>query len=450
MSNSEELDVVILGGGVMGCAAAQQLSLMNRGVSPPLKMKLLEATSNILTGSSRGNSAMIHSGFDTTPNTIESTMVRRGHELFQHFAEMCHSHGIFIPWRPVGAIMVVFNEPERSLLQSDIQRIATLNQVETKLLSQAELRAMEPHISPSAVGGLHIPSEWIVDPWIVPALYLARALANGLSLELGARVSKVERLPPGGKARWRLETSNGKVFNTRIVVNCTGLHSESIEQMRRGGELAPFKVFPRLGRFIAFEPAATSCLNHMILPLPTKKTKGRIIFPTVYGTVVAGPTAEDPDEVRRPQREIESMLREEAIQKVPALKHFSSPAFVFSGKRPALKDRSDYFLDASVDDGWVTVAGVRSTGLTSCMAVAEWVGKQVQLCNGISTDVEGLAAAAVVPLTQREVAYMQTILRPDVDSAVVEAVGVMQSLKQSHPISAEGRQWRGSKAKPKL
>jgi hypothetical protein len=85
------------------------------------------------------------------------------------------------------------------------------------------------------------------------------------------------------------------------------------------------------------------------------------------------------------------------------------------------------------------------------MAVAEWVGKQVGICArfGNTTEAPVPAAAAVVPLTQREELFMQSMLRTDVELGT-ESAAVLHALKQSHPISAEGKQWRVSKAKPKL
>ena len=436
-------DVIIIGGGVIGCAVARELSVRNRSTKRminPMKIRLLEANESLLRGSSRGNSAMIHTGFDAVPDSIELKMVKRGHQLFEHFVAECRLNGISVPWKPVGALLVAFSDEEMSIVTDKLKPIAEQNGVHTKTLFRDQLLAKEPHLHKNAVGALHVPGEYIVDPWLLPMLYAAQATANGVAIELGQRVTAVgrqsgkkfkqpEKTSAGvaaGSTVWNVHTASGRSYFGRLVINCAGLHSDALERLR-GNTRPGYQMFPRLGRFVAYEPPATAYVNHIILPIPTKKSKGRLIFPTVYGHIVVGPTAEDPDEKKEPQSVVTAQLMTEAASKVPALASFKE-AYVFSGKRPALKGQTDYFLRVDPKKRWATIAGVRSTGLTSSLALAEWLHAELEEKGCLDPSEKERPTFPPKPLPQVETMSMHQVLH-DHRKAFKHA---------SHPISSEG------------
>ncbi len=107
---------------------------------------------------------------------------------------------------------------------------------------------------------------------------------GGCALALNARVIAIER-----KGRFRVETTRGEI-DAHYLVNAAGLHSDEIDAMLGNHR---FTVRPRRGELIVFDKLARGLLNHTILPVPTEKTKGVLVAPTVYGNVLLGPTADD-------------------------------------------------------------------------------------------------------------------------------------------------------------
>lgn len=365
-----DADVAIIGGGVVGIAMAWRLVLN----CPTVRVALVEALPAVLCGASSGNSAMIHSGFDCTPGSTEHRMVKRGHELFATFAAGCQRRGIYLPWSPTGALMLAMTQDELHTMNSEVAPTAAKNGVEVRSLSTEDVLSLEPHVSHNVLGGLLVPGEWIVDPWHYPAVLLAEGCAtNRLTVVTKCKLVNIEKSSRTAYPIVLLDQAGPRVA-CRAVVNCAGLHADTVETLcgplSSKGQL-DFTLFPRLGRFVQFDIAATPLVRRALLPIPTTKTKGIIVFTTVFGNVIVGPTAEDPDEPRLPQAEVVKRLRAAAVSKVPALDQVASVG-AYAGARPALRGRQDYFIDYdSRGIGWFTIAGVRSTGLTSSIALAE-------------------------------------------------------------------------------
>jgi glycerol-3-phosphate dehydrogenase len=434
------VDVAVVGGGVMGIALARHLMLMSQScapqspstppslqIPPPPRVALIEALPTALRGASSGNSAMIHCGFDCTTGTTEHEMVVRGHALFTAFASSCKQRNVYLPWVPSGALMLAMNSSEMHTLESEILTKAEENGVhDVKLLSREAVLSLEPHVHPDVVGALHIPREWIVDPWWYPALLLAEGFSTGrLSMVPSFRVTYVDKVGvPSGELYRLWDKGKKRCVEAHIVVNCAGLKGDALESLcplPSSKSRLVFTLFPRLGRFQQYAAGAMPLVQHALLPIPTKKSKGIILFRTVYGQVIIGPTAEDPDEPRMPQASVMKILRAAAVSKVPALQDVEGSG-AYAGARPALRGRSDYFLDRdSRGIGWFTIAGVRSTGLTASLAVAEL----------FSADILRLLGATTKTLAD--------VSRDAVRSALCALIrdGVL-SLDHRHPISLDG------------
>lgn len=421
-------DVAIIGAGVVGIALARQLQLCT---SPPPTVALVEALPTVLCGASSGNSAMIHCGFDCTTGTLEHRMVVRGHQLFAGYAAQCAQRRVYLPWVPSGAIMLAMSESDMSILRRDIHPKALANGVTSvRLLSRDEVLQLEPHVHQDVLGGLHVPEEWIVDPWAFPALLLAEAAATPqLTVVSACRVTKVLHTTTdnGTKLFTLYDNKGASRVTASAVVNCAGLKGDVVEALCPGAAARlSFQVFPRLGRFVQFGPAASPLVQRALLPIPTKKSKGIIVFRTVFGQVFVGPTAEDPDEPKAPQAAVVKVLCSAAASKVPLLQEVP-PVGAYAGARPALRDVRDYVVDLDTRSmGWFTIAGVRSTGLTASLALAEFVAPHVmqRLRKGLPIARQKVV---VLPAKDNVAASMKSLL----------ASGVL-SVERRHPISMEG------------
>ena len=379
-----DAEVIVIGAGVVGIAVTRALS---RHTSASII--LLEALPVVLQGASSGNSAMIHTGFDCTPGTVEARMVRRGHELFDAFSASCSSRGLYLPWSPFGALMLAMSPQELEEMRATVVPRAAQNKVPVTLLSKDEVLRLEPHVRREVCGGLLIPGEWCVDPWFYPACLLAEAVQTGRARVVPSfRVTRIERIidtssnPTPSSSCYSISSAKGTTLRCRLVINAAGLHGSRLEALRpeysaHGGSSSienpvPFDVFPRLGRFLVFDASATPLISRALIPLPTKKTKGVILFRSVYGQVIIGPTAEDPDEPRKSQADVRKLLLDEAVKKVPVIGACDVVSH-YAGARPSLRNQSDYYLNFDRPALWFTLAGVRSTGLTSSLAIGEYV-----------------------------------------------------------------------------
>jgi len=357
-----DFDVVVVGGGVVGCGVFRALALRGQ------KVALCERLPRVAGLASRGNSGMLHTGFDATPGTTEARLVKRGHELFWEWVRWRTAHGLATPCKMVGALLPVWTPQEMSRVK-EIHDTATSLGVHTEIVEPKWLYQEEPNLRPGALGALHVPGETAVDPFLVPALYAAEASAAGGSLMLRCEVTRVTR----SSGAWELTVRQaGKERKLRAakVVNCGGLRGAEVENMRTGRQ-PEWEIRPRLGRYAVFGRGASSFVTRMLLPLPTKKTKGVILFPTVYGEIVIGPTAEEPGE-REAHTTVMSKLRDAAVARVPVLADHDV-AWDYAGSRPALAGRKDYWLEVAEGGDWVVVAGIRSTGLTAALGLGEEV-----------------------------------------------------------------------------
>ena len=134
-----------------------------------------------------------------------------------------------------------------------------------------------------------------------------------------------------------------------------------------------FTVTPRRGELIVFDKLSRPLVSHIVLAVPTKITKGVLIAPTVFGNVMLGPTAEDVERKDDTSSTAHGLdyLRGEGRRIMPELLEHEVTA-VYVGLRAAT-EHTDYQVSIHADEGYACVGGIRSTGLSGSMAIAEHV-----------------------------------------------------------------------------
>jgi glycerol-3-phosphate dehydrogenase len=349
-------DVAIIGGGVVGTAIARELA------GYQVRCVLLEAADDVGTGTTKANTAILHTGFDATPGTLESRLVARGSALLRGYAERA---GIAV--EPTGALLVAWSEEQAGSLDAIAAKSKANGYTRIRSVPVSEVYEREPNLGPGAAGGLWVPDEWVVDPWSVPLAYATEAVRAGVDLRLGTRVSGVSALP--GDDGFELALGPGaEPVRCRFAVNAAGLASDEVDRMFGGGG---FTIRPRKGELIVYDKLARPLLSSIILPVPTKRTKGVVVAPTVFGNVLLGPTAEDVAD--RADRATSagglSALLADGRRILPGLDREEVTA-TYAGLRAAT-EHSDYQL--GVFGRYVRVAGIRSTGLTASLGIAEHV-----------------------------------------------------------------------------
>lgn len=369
----------------MGAAIARALAAYR------LRCVLLDAASDVATGTSKANTAILHTGFDAKPGTLESRLVRRGHALLSAYAERA---GIAV--EHTGALLVAWTAEELAALPAIAARAGDNGYHGTRTLVARELYALEPHLAPGALGALAVPDEGIVDPFTTPLAFATEAVLNGVELRLHAAV---DARRPGPDDTQELVTAAG-VVRARWVVNAAGLHADVIDRLFGH---AGFTVTPRRGELIVFDKPARGLLRHVILPVPTATTKGVLVAPTVFGNVVLGPTAEDVrdrDATGTTAAGLAGLL-DKGARLLPALLAEEVTA-MYVGLRAAT-EHADYQIAVHPDARYACVGGIRSTGLTAALAIAEHV-------------VAGLADAGLVLEPRADV---RTVRMPPLGDALL-------------------------------
>ncbi|MGW1721462.1 FAD-dependent oxidoreductase [Streptomyces sp. NPDC002306] len=348
-------DVAVVGAGVVGCAIARELAR-----HPALRVALVEAQDDVGQGTSKANTAILHTGFDAVPGSLEARLVREGARLLTAYAAECG-----IPVEPVGALLVAWDEEQLAALPRLADKAERNDHHTTRLLDVAELYAREPRLGPGALGALHVPGESIVCPWTTTLAYATQAVRHGVDLHLNTPVEQVNRRD----GVHVLSTPRGEL-RARRLVNAAGLHADTLDRLLGHHD---FTVTPRRGQLVVFDKPARDLVRHILLPVPTALGKGVLVAPTVYGNVLLGPTAEDLDDRGATGSTAEALtrLRERGRRILPELLAEEVTA-VYAGLRAAT-EHDDYRIRAHPGQAYVTVGGIRSTGLTASLAIAAHV-----------------------------------------------------------------------------
>jgi glycerol-3-phosphate dehydrogenase len=350
--HSPPYDVAVIGGGVVGCAVARRLTLDGA------RVVLVERAPDILAGASKGNSAILHTGFDAPPGSLELACVRRGYAEYLAVRERLN-----LPLLETGAAVVAWSDAEAAALDGVRERAHANGIDDVRALAPGELAAREPALAGDAVAALLVPGEHVVDPWSAPLAYLTQAVANGADVRRGRGVA-------GGRfdgARWRLDTTGGPI-TAGAVVNAAGLFGDRLEARLLGA--TDFTIQPRKGQFVVFDKAAARLLTTTILPVPGERTKGVVLVRTAFGNLLVGPTAEEQDDRERATVDRPTLegLIERAARMLPGLRAMPVTA-TYAGLRPASDDKA-YRVRVDPERRYLRLGGIRSTGLTAALGLA--------------------------------------------------------------------------------
>ena len=188
-------DVVIIGAGVVGAAIARTLAAYS------LDLVLVDAASDVGTGTSKANTAILHTGFDAKPGSLESRLLSRGSGRLREYASAAR-----IPVERTGALLVAWTPDQVAALPLIAENARRNGYLAVRPLAAAELYAREPALGPGALGGLEIPDESIICPWTTPLAFATEAVAAGVRLSLSTQVTGVAA---AGDGTWELATTRG-------------------------------------------------------------------------------------------------------------------------------------------------------------------------------------------------------------------------------------------------
>ncbi len=399
-------DVIVIGGGVIGCAVARYLSAYTG------KVCVVEREGDVCCGTSKANSALIHAGFDAPHGSAMAYYNVKGSQMMPALAKE-----LDIPFRRNGALVLAFDrqglERLKKLYDNGIK-----NGVEgLELIEPQRVYEMEPNVAPGVTGALYAPTAGIVCPFLMTIAFGENAVANGVEFRLNTEVTGVTKGKEGG---WTVQTRAG-ALHTRAVVNAAGVYADLLHNMVSGKKL---HITPRRGDYCLLDHTASGIVERTIFQVPGPEGKGVLVTPTIHDNILLGPTAiavDDREGNNTTAAGLDELLAKvgKTVSNVPTRQVITS----FAGLRASEDGRE--FLVGEVEDApfFFDCAGIESPGLSSAPAIgvelAETIASRLGLDKKTDWKPERIGILDPKKLTmekrneliRREPAYGQIICR---------------------------------------
>lgn len=344
-------DVLIIGAGVCGSAAARELSRYQ------LKIGVLEKGEDVCSGTSKANSGIVHAGFDAKPGSLMAEMNVKGNAMMEEL-----SKELEFSFERIGSLVLCFREEDLDKLE-DLKRQGEKNGVpDIQIIRQEALREMEPNISHEAVAALYAPTGGIVCPFGLNIALAENAAMNGVDFFFDKEVERIEKSEEG----YRVITGD-QVFETKCIINAAGVYADVFHNMVSEQKI---HITARKGEYYLLDRSVGDHVNHTIFQLPGKYGKGVLVTPTVHGNLLVGPTAKDIENKEGTNTTAEGMeeVAKKAVRSVEGLP-LRQVITSFTGLR-AHEEGHEFIIEEVKDaPGFFDCAGIESPGLTSAPAI---------------------------------------------------------------------------------
>ena len=368
-------DVAIIGAGVIGSALFRELGKYR------LSTVLVEKENDVALGCSRANSAIVHAGYDPPTGTLMARFNVQGNRMYPKLCEE-----LSVPYRQNGSLIVALTDDELPQLQF-LYENGTRNGVEgLEVVGPEAVQKLEPNLKESIRGALVAPTGGIVGSYEFTTALAENGAANGGEVMLNAEVVKIEKLAQDGSLLadttkdgfFRLTFASGKTVDARFIVNAAGIYSDAVQQLIGKKR---FSVTPRKGEYFILDKRQGTLVDRTIFMCPSKLGKGVLISPTVHGNLLVGPDAQDGEDKNDVSTSKKGLDFVRDMSKLLSDKvDFSDAIRNFAGLR-SLPDGKDFIIEIDPDvAGLVNLAGIKSPGLTSAPAIAEYAVELLANC----------------------------------------------------------------------
>ncbi len=369
MSNIDTFNITIIGAGVVGLAMAEELSARHE------RVLLIEKNTGFGQETSSRNSEVIHAGIYYPHGFLKAVLCTEGNHLLY---ELCRERNI--PHKRLGKLIVATDDEECKKLES-IKKHAEGNGVsDLILLGKKQILTLEPEIRAKAA--IFSPSTGIIDSHSLMRSFYVHAKANGAIIAFRAEVTAIHK----EDGSCELETNQGGYrLRTKILINSAGLYSDRLAALagididRMGYRLKYCK-----GNYFSASPAPK--LNHLVYPVPPENTVSLGIHATLdlSNHVKFGPDSQYIDDIEYNIDEGRKASFYQSIKKyLPGIKEeMLNPDMC--GIRPKLQGPGESYRDFVIKDerdngypGMISLIGIESPGLTSCIAIARYISSLV-------------------------------------------------------------------------
>ena len=424
-------DVAVIGAGITGSMTAYKLAKYK------LSVIVLEKGSDIASGATKANSAIVHAGFDAVPGTLKGRLNADGCRQIKEISEKLNVHYI-----NCGSLVCAFGKADEDHLDLLYSR-GIANGVEgMRIIRGDELFELEPRLSRECTSALFAPTAGIVCPWGLPTAVCEVAAVNGTDFLFSCEAKKVEQRDG------YLEIIFGDTpIRARYIVNASGLGADLLVEndILPDGEEEPLRLNPRRGEYMLLDSAEGGIAKHTLFVCPSEKGKGILVSPTAHGNIIVGPNANEVD--FRDDSSVTAAGLDEisagARRLIPDI-NLRASITEFAGVRPTpMTKAKDFVIKASKQfPTLLHAAGIDSPGLACGPAVADYiVGKLGEMglslipnpdfkdsrppspCFKTMSDEEKAAAIKENPAFGRIICRCETITEAEIVDAITRPVG---------------------------
>lgn len=352
-------DVLIIGCGAVGVALAREFAHYD------IKVLVVDKNADVGGDATPACSSIAGAGYANEPGGL---IYRLSHSSRIMYDTLLRE--LDIAYNPCGCIMPAFDDDQVQALKERLAIARKNGDYDVELLDGEEALEMEPELSPRVKKAIFSPREMLVDIFNLVFAQAENAAENGVEFLLNCRVIGMD------VANGKLETVHTTKGDIRAtwVINAAGLFSDEIERMAEG--TIDFRVYPRKGQFFILDPNTNCKVSHILMPVPTPLTRGKLMLPTAHGNMLVGPTAENQNDkwdTKVTAEGLEDIERDIRIM-VPNV-NLHDAITQFSGLRP-VREPDGYFIGFSKKtEGYFGISGVRSDGVGTSLGIAKYVAQ---------------------------------------------------------------------------
>ena len=351
-------DIIVIGAGVVGCSIARELSKYN------LDVLVVEKNSDVSEGISKGNSGIVHAGYNEKIGTLKAKLNIEGNKIFDDL-----SRDLQFPFKRNGAFILAFKDEEMKTLESLKENGEKLGVEGLEILTREEALNIEPNLNKEIVGVLNVKTSGIVSPYEMTIALAENAAENGVEFKLNSKVTNIEKISEG----YKVTLNNKEVVSGKIIINASGLEGAFLNNLV---SMSKREINPVKGEYCLFDKVAGAMINKTLFQVPNKLSKGVLVTPTAEGNLLVGPNAVEGKTLETSREGIDEILdkSKKSLEELPVARILNT----FSGIRPKTKE-GDFIIEEVEDaKNFINVIGIDSPGLTAAPAIGVYVVNMIK------------------------------------------------------------------------
>lgn len=351
-------DIIVIGAGVVGCSIARELSKYN------LDVLVVEKNSDVSEGISKGNSGIVHAGYNEKIGTLKAKLNIEGNKIFDDL-----SRDLQFPFKRNGAFILAFSDEEMKTLESLKENGEKLGVEGLEILTREEALNIEPNLNKEIVGVLNVKTSGIVSPYEMTIALAENAAENGVEFKLNSKVTSIEKISEG----YKVTLNNKELVSGKIIINASGLEGAFLNNLV---SMSKREINPVKGEYCLFDKVAGAMINKTLFQVPSKLSKGVLVTPTAEGNLLVGPNSVEGKTLETSREGIDEILdkSKKSLEELPVARILNT----FSGIRP--KTKGGDFIIEEVEDAknFINVIGIDSPGLTAAPAIGVYVVNMIK------------------------------------------------------------------------